>query len=206
MDVANAFNSLPWPTIRKAMKRKGFPGYICRIIDSYLSNRTVEYVLEGGKIGTKRMTAGVPQGSILGPLLWNIGYDYVLQTDLDPGCRVLCYADDTLVISTADNLKDLTNRANSMINKVIGRIRELGLKVSPSKTEAVLFHGKIKPSDTVKITVEGETIIAKNCMKYLGILLDSRLNLKKTLPIRGKKNDQSRQGIEGNPLAGSCQI
>lgn len=69
LDVANAFNSLPWPTIREAMRRKGFPDYIRRIVDSYLSDRTVKYILEKGKIGTKRMTAGVPQGSILGPLL-----------------------------------------------------------------------------------------------------------------------------------------
>lgn len=109
LDVANAFNSLPWPIIREAMRRKGFSGYIRRIIDSCLSNRTVEYVLEGG---IKKMTAGVPQGSILGPLLWDIGYDYVLQADLEPGCRVLCYADDTLVISTADNLTDLTGKLN----------------------------------------------------------------------------------------------
>ncbi|KMQ85988.1 reverse [Lasius niger] len=46
LDVANAFNSLPWPTIREAMRRKGFPDYIRRIIDNYLSNRTVEYTLE----------------------------------------------------------------------------------------------------------------------------------------------------------------
>lgn len=46
LDVANAFNSLPWRTIREAMRRKGFPDYIRRIIDNYLSNRTVEYTLE----------------------------------------------------------------------------------------------------------------------------------------------------------------
>lgn len=54
LDVANVFNSLPWPTIREAMRRKGFPDYIRRIVDSYLSDRTVEYILEKGKIGTRR--------------------------------------------------------------------------------------------------------------------------------------------------------
>lgn len=197
LDVANAFNSLPWPTIREAMRRKGFPDYIRRIIDNYLSNRTVEYTMERGRIGTKRMTAGVPQGSILGPLLWNIGYDYVLQTDPEPGCRILCYADDTLVISTADNMRDLTSRANSMIDKVIGRIRELGLRVSPTKTEAVLFHGRTKPNETARITVEGEIIIAKSSMKYLGIMLDSRLNFWEHFQYMKKKTTRVVRALSG---------
>lgn len=41
LDVANAFNSLPWPSIRKTMRKKGFPDYLCRIIDSYLSHRSI---------------------------------------------------------------------------------------------------------------------------------------------------------------------
>lgn len=65
-----------------------------------------------------------------------------------------------------------------MIDKVIGRIRELGLMVFPQKTEAVLFHGRTKPNRPVKIMVEGETITATDCMKYLGIMLDSRLNFR----------------------------
>lgn len=102
----------------------------------------------------------------------------MLETNPDPGCRVICYADDTLVIATANNLGDLISRANSMVQKVIERIRKLELKISPSKTEAILFHGRVKPKDMIKIMVGGETIIVKNCMKYHGILLDSRLNFK----------------------------
>ncbi|KMQ92649.1 reverse transcriptase [Lasius niger] len=197
LDVANAFNSLPWPVIREAMIRKGFPEYIRRIIDSYLSGRTIEYALEGGRIGVKKMTAGVPQGSILGPLLWNIGYDYVLQTELDPGCRVICYADDTMVISTANNMEDLIDKANSMISKVIGRTRELGLKVSPSKTEVVLFYGRTRPKEVAKVTVEGETIVAKDCMKYLGIILDNRLNFKEHFRYIEKKTTKVVRALSG---------
>lgn len=195
--MANAFNSLPWPVIREAMIRKGFPEYIRRIIDSYLSGRTIEYALEGGRIGVKKMTAGVPQGSILGPLLWNIGYDYVLQTELDPGCRVICYADDTMVISTANNMEDLIDKANSMISKVIGRTRELGLKVSPSKTEVVLFYGRTRPKEVAKVTVEGETIVAKDCMKYLGIILDNRLNFKEHFRYIEKKTTKVVRALSG---------
>ncbi|KMQ85989.1 reverse transcriptase [Lasius niger] len=94
-------------------------------------------------------------------------------------------------------MRDLTSRANSMIDKVIGRIRELGLRVSPAKTEAVLFHGRTKPSETARITVEGETIIAKSSMKYLCILLDSRLNFWEHFQYMEEKTTRVVRALSG---------
>jgi hypothetical protein len=48
----------------------------------------------------------VPQGSVLGPLLWDIGYDAVLRTGHPPGSSVVCYADDTLVLSRGNNWEE----------------------------------------------------------------------------------------------------
>lgn len=53
-----------------------------------------------------RMEAGVPQGSVLGAILWNIGYNSILESsvhdeDPDDGCTVICFADDTLILATA---------------------------------------------------------------------------------------------------------
>ena len=96
IDIANAFNSLPWKTIREGLERHKLPGYLKRIINNYLTGRTVEYK---GKSGyTHRETnRGIPQGSVLGPLLWNLGYDIVLSTVLPTGVYATCYADDTLL-------------------------------------------------------------------------------------------------------------
>lgn len=43
-----------------------------------------------------RVTRGVPQGSVLGPYLWNISYDFILRMDLPENCDIICFADDTL--------------------------------------------------------------------------------------------------------------
>jgi len=48
LDIRNAFNSIPWTTIRCALRRKNFPRYIRRIIDCYLHNRSVEFPVRGG--------------------------------------------------------------------------------------------------------------------------------------------------------------
>ncbi|KMQ89892.1 reverse transcriptase [Lasius niger] len=119
--------------------------------------------MKEGKIGVKAMTAGVPQGSIMGPLLWNIAYDYVLDVFKEPGCSVLCYADDTLVIATAKNRRDLVGKANLQTSLVTKRIRELGLRVSARKTEAIVFLGRrTRLADPIRIIMEEEQITAES--------------------------------------------
>lgn len=61
LDITNAFNSLKWSCIRQALRDKGFPFYLRKIMDSYLSDREIEYPTIDGTTHTRRITAGVPQ-------------------------------------------------------------------------------------------------------------------------------------------------
>lgn len=183
LDIRNAFNSMPWKVINEAMIRKRFPVYLCRIIAGYLSERYVEFPTERG-ISLMRMEAGVPQGSVLGPILWNIGYNSVLESsvqdeDNDDGCTVICFADDTLILATAPIIEQAIDRVNSRIGTVLGKIRGLGLTVATEKTEAVLFYLKGKhPRAKLSVKVGNSDIPLGKSMKYLGIMIDSRLNFK----------------------------
>lgn len=80
LDVANAFNSIPFQQILAALGSGGFPAYLVDIIRSYLNDRVVEYPVGDGRLARRAVCAGVPQGSVLGPLLWNITYNEVLET------------------------------------------------------------------------------------------------------------------------------
>lgn len=172
LDIANAFNLVPWTVIREALRTKGFPEYIRRIIDSYLSERYITYPTNSGRMGHRAMQAGVPQGFVLGPLLWNLAYDNVLRVNMEPDCSVVCYADDTLIVATADNVITACTRANIQTSRVIRRIRDLGLTVSESKTEAVVFHGKRRPKVIPDIVVVHEYVQVKDHVKYLGIIIE----------------------------------
>lgn len=178
IDICNAFNSIPWRIIRQALINKQFPEYLLRIIDSYLHDRSIEYRLNEEKPFTSIVTSGVPQGSVLGPLLWNIAYDSVLQEGTERGSHIACYVDDTFVMSSADTIGTAVARGNIQVTQVLNRIRRLGLEVAVEKTEAIVFYGKNKPPRSVKLQIGSKQVEARSTLKYLGIVLDSRFTFR----------------------------
>ncbi|KAH8323775.1 hypothetical protein KR067_012650, partial [Drosophila pandora] len=154
LDIRNAFNSANWTRIHRAIFLAGTPVYLQRIISSYLSDRTLLYETEEG---TKRyeVTAGVPQGSVLGPLLWNIMYDEVLRIELPEGCKLIGFADDLALMVVAKETKEVESNANNAIKCISAWMADSGLDLAAHKTEAVLFTSRKK--------VEHITIQVGNC-------------------------------------------
>jgi len=176
LDIQNTFNSLPWESIRKALEKKGFPLYIRGIVNSYLSGRSINYTNEKGEIRSYPMQAGVPQGSVLGPILWNITYDEVLAGSCVKECRVIGYADDTLVLAEAEQVNVAVARANVQTGLVLNRIGRLGLTIAAQKTEVVCFAERQRIERIPTLDVEGTIVEAKRKMKYLGVMLDDKLS------------------------------
>jgi len=192
LDIANAFNSVPWQVILTALEEKQIPTYLRRIVSSYLSHRFVTYKNNRGRHVEREVSAGVPQGSVLGPLLWNVAFDSVLRLRREEGCHTVCYADDTLLISTSDSLFDAINKANIQIARVCRHIGKLGLTVAESKTEAMLFS-KRKPYRMPRLRVGNVDIQVEDSMKYLGVIIDRSWNFRKHFSyIEGKSAKVTR--------------
>lgn len=173
LDISNAFNSIPWRVIRAALRRKSFPPYLRRILDSYLSNRTIRYIDKNGRQLTRGMEAGVPQGSVLGPVLWNIAFDEILNlAEEEEDSSVICYADDTLIVVTGKDCGLTRLRTSLLVARAILRISDLGLKVAKEKTEAILFHGRGLTRLPSSIMVGDAPISLSPSIKYLGVLID----------------------------------
>ena len=91
LDVRNAFNSANWDKVLRSLEVFNVPDYLVRIINSYFHNRVLEYETEEG-CKTYNVTVGVPQGSVLGPTLWNAMYDGVLRIELPEEATIVGYA------------------------------------------------------------------------------------------------------------------
>lgn len=91
LDIKNAFNSANWSEVIKALQKIGVPGYLLRIIGSYLSERVLKYETKDG-LKAYAVTGGVPQGSVLCPILWIAKYDGVLRLRLPDGVEVVYFS------------------------------------------------------------------------------------------------------------------
>lgn len=189
IDIANAFNSLPWQSIKIALSRHGIPSYLRRIIEDYLSNREIVYnVGQSLPLEHRTIEKGVPQGSVLSPLLWNLGYNPIFGAAVPDGTEIIGYADDTLIMITGKSWTRTLRAMEAAIAAVVNTINKLGLQISPHKTEALWFHGLPKSKNPPEswISVSSERIRVSDSLKYLGIHQDGRLtfntHFKKILP------------------------
>lgn len=147
------------------------------IIYSYLTDRTISYISETGVIQKRKITSGVPQGSVLGPLLWNVAYDVILRNGVYRGCQLLCYANDTLLIARGRNKEEALGIAEMSTNILINRIEEIGLRVALEKTEVVIF-GTRRNDQPASFNIGGKDIETKTSMKYLGVIVDEEWNMR----------------------------
>lgn len=174
LDVKNAFNTANWEKIVGALSRLNIPRYLMAIIQDYFRNRLLIYDTD---TGTKRykITGGVPQGSVLGPLLWNVMYDGVLRLVLPANVKIIGFADDIALVSVAKELPDAVTITNVSIQIVRSWLRSMGLNLADHKTESVLISSR-KRRETIKLDIGTCCIETKPYLKYLGVMIDTRLS------------------------------
>lgn len=169
-DVRNAFNSASWEIIAARLAALGISPYLRSVVQEYLSER--ELLVEKAGIEERvPMTCGVPQGSVLGPLLWNILYDGILRQGYPTGTTAFAYADDLALVVTARTEEELERNARVAVRCVERHLLDINLQLAPEKTEAVIMAGRrvLRP---ITIAVGGHQVVPKTQVKYLGVWLE----------------------------------
>jgi hypothetical protein len=128
LDISNAFNSIPWAKIMEALRHFEVPAYLVGVIGAYLNDRWITFTGRNGE-ERRRVERGVPQGSVLGPILWITAYDSVLRCPMPPGTGLVCYADDTLVLAGGRWWSEAVILTEDAVACAVHAIQRLGLSV-----------------------------------------------------------------------------
>ena len=176
MDFSKAFDTVNHACILHKLPFYGITGTELAWITDYLFNRNQVVNYEGLLSKPQKIAHGVPQGSILGPLLF-----IVLVNDMQ--CQLvkssmLMYADDTVLFFSSKNIPEIENTINAEADKIQTWITEncLVLNKKKGKTEFILYRAKSN-GDNCNIKVGYDEINQPPAYEYLGVTLDSHLNM-----------------------------
>ncbi len=120
---------------------------------------------------------GVPQGSVLGPLLFLI-YINDLSVILNKAAKSILFADDTSIIVSNADLQEFQNNASLIMNKTIKWFQSNLLTLNSKKTHFLQFFTQKKNDMSIQIVVPNSIILNVNSTKFLGLTIDSSLSWK----------------------------
>ena len=142
IDIKKAFDTVNHDLLYTKLEHYGFRGHALNFIKSYLTNRTQYTRMNGYTSTTQEITCGVPQGSVLGPLLFLL-YINDIQHCIDKE-EIKLFADDTGVFIHHPQLEVLLEQSKSRIKKLYDWFSANKLSLSFNKSNFIVFHGKNK--------------------------------------------------------------
>ena len=174
MDLSKAFDTLPHGLLLAKLKAYGFSRNSLKLIFSYLTNRQQRTKVGSSLSEWLRISLGVPQGSILGPLLFNIFLNdiflFIEQTDL---CN---FADDNSMYSSAKSIEQVIERLKHDLQITLKWFESNGLVANPDKFQLMFLGASSTSSNEGILTVGTSTLIPSEQIKLLGVTIDNQLN------------------------------
>lgn len=170
MDLSKAFDSLPHDLLIAKLAAYGFHHTSLKLLLSYLSNR-----FQRTKVGSKfsdwlRVILGVPQGSILGPLLFNIFINDLLLIIIST--EICNFADDNTLYSCHFSLKPVLANLEIDLRNCLKWYELNQLAVNPKKFQLIILGVK---NPNVTLNIGKQTIKCSDYVKLLGVYIDSKL-------------------------------
>ena len=185
LDFSKAFDTVDHSILLDKLFHYGIRGVAYKWFESYLEDRIQFVTYNSEKSSTKPMKCGVPQGSILGPILF-----LVYINDLVSVCKhslAFLFADDTNLFSSGKNLAELAAKVNEDLSSISVWLKVNKLSLNVKKTHFLVFSNKKAIVDKIELFIDGMAIDKERNTKFLGVFIDDKLSWKKHIDHISKK-------------------
>ena len=146
LDISKAFDKVWHEGLLFKLKRSGIDGQLCALISDFLNNRKQRVVLNGMESSWESIQSGVPQGSVLGPLLFLI-YINDLTDNISSNMRL--FADDSSLFIKVRNIQDTQEQLTDDLDKITNWAWQWKMEFNPDinkqAIEVIFSHKKKKP-------------------------------------------------------------
>ena len=171
MDLSKAFDSMPHELLIAKLSAYGVSKHVCNLIINFLRKRRQRTKVRGKCSEWVTINRGVPQGSVLGPLLFNIFVNDLFYTDID---SMICnYADDNHLVNENNSVDTLKVSLERDAHRAISWFDNNYMDANPDKFQCISLDRFGRPP--ISISVDGNTIPSSDIIKVLGVTLDNSL-------------------------------
>ena len=170
MDLSKAYDCIPHGLLIAKLEAYGFHIKSLQLMYSYLTNRK-QIIKIGSYKSSSNVKIGVPQGSVLGPLLFNIFLNDLFCVELNS--EIFNFADDNTVYSCGTGISEIMTNLESDLSTLLNWFYANGMVANPDKFQ-LMFLG-LNERHKLRLNIEGVKISSTEHIKLLGIDIDNKL-------------------------------
>jgi hypothetical protein len=174
LDLQKAFDSVDHQILLYKIQYYGIRGFMFDWLKNYLSDRKQYTVVNNVSSNIGSINYGVPQGSVLGPLLFLLYMNDI--SNAVPENDIKLFADDTNIFIFGPTFSVIEKQANICLKKLELWFNANKLSINIDKTYYTVFNCKTKDDVTLNLLINGQQIDKVSSIKYLGVFIDERFN------------------------------